>query len=120
MRRPPMLLIRMSIGPRARRGAAGALALLGDGGVGLDRPRLAAERPDVGGGAGEAVGVAADQDDVGAGFGDGERHLAAETAAAAGDEQALVVEAEAVEDGHGSTSQCWIHKAATGGLRTRL
>ena len=104
MRRPPMLLIRMSIGPSARAARQARSHCSGMAASACSGPGLAAERADVGGGAREAVGVAADQDHVGAGLGDGERHLAPQAAAAAGDEQAFVVEAEAVEDGHGSGS----------------
>ena len=43
----------------------------------------------------------ADQDNIGAGVRDGQRHLASQPAAAAGDEEPFTRESEAIEDAHG-------------------
>ena len=85
---------------RGERSPAGRLADAGIAHVGLDRPGLPAECPDIGGGALEARGIAAGQRDVGAGVGDRKRHLAPEPAAAAGDEKPPAGQAEPVQHAH--------------------
>ena len=69
--------------------------------VRLDQDGGAAPPLDVGARRLERRAVAADQDEVGARLGDGQRHLAPQPPAAAGQEAALPVEAEAVEERHG-------------------
>jgi hypothetical protein len=68
--------------------------------VGLDGEALAAESADFARRLFQSCIFAADQNAVSARVGAGEGHLAAQAAAAAGDEEALSREAELVEDGH--------------------
>ena len=74
--------------------AAGSRDVRGEG------PCLAAALAHLVGGSGERFGIARDEHDVGARLRGGERDRAAEAAAAAGDQNALAVQPEAVEHSH--------------------
>ena len=78
-----------------------ALAVLGHGDVGLDRDAAAAVGLHALLGLLEAVGAAGADGDVGAGLGEAVGERDAEAGGGAGDDRHLVVEAEAVQEGHG-------------------
>src|SRR5262245_59997496 len=106
--RPPTLLTRTSMEPASAKDTlAETRAGLGLGYVGGKGPNLPPPLAHFIGGPCLCVRIAGVQHDVGARFRRRERNDPAEAAAATGDEQALVVQSEAVEHVHGrSLMQC--------------